>query len=846
MPENKIEKFLDMSLDQVMSDRFGRYAKYVIQGRALPDARDGLKPVQRRILFSMFELGLLHNRPFKKSARVVGDVIGKYHPHGDSSIYEAMVRMTQYWKMNEILVTMHGNNGSIDDDPAAAMRYTETRLSKIGQQMLKGIDKDTVMFAPNFDDSEKEPTVLPAIVPNLLVNGAKGIAAGYATEMPPHNLGEIIDGIIATIKSPNIRLSSLMKYVKGPDFPTGGTIQGVDGISDAFERGKGRIVIRSKYEINDSKTKPSIKITEIPYGVVKSKLVREIDEVKYGKNVSGIKEVQDQTDRNGMLINIELTPGTNPYKIINYLLSKTQMQVYYTYNNIAIKDAGPHKMGLKELIDAYLKHQREVQTNLINYDLKKDNKRSEIVDGLIKVAAMSDEVINVIRNAKGSKKGVVIALMESFNFTELQSNAIAELRLYRLSRTDQSVYIDEKEVLRARIDTANAILSSPESLDEYIIGELKKIKKEFATPRKSVIEDLIEDIKFNPDELIKHEETWVGVTRQGYIKRFSNRVYEANELITYGVKDSDNIIYIHKINTADKLLIFTNEGQYVYIPVHKIEESKFKGFGKHINDFAAIGPDAKIIGAVSVNDFSLPAFIVLATRKGKVKRTLIKSFEVSVYKRPRVAMKLAKGDQLIAIKPTNGSRQVVLITIDGKAVKYPETSIGIYGTTASGVKGITLSTDDRVGALVVAPNDSVIGMVSKRGGAKRVKMSSISSASKTTQGKRLFRLIKGNPHIPIDAAIVKPTNRMIFRDIKSLTIEKFNKVDITTPNDGFTSVGPSKTMDAKILVLNRIHKDSGLFDKKVEGSHDEMFKSAEDKINAVDQISLDDLLKNLK
>ena len=845
MDENKKSNVLDMSLDQVMSDRFGRYAKYIIQGRALPDARDGLKPVQRRILFSMSELGLFHNKSFKKSARVVGDVIGKYHPHGDSSIYEAMVRMSQSWKMNEPLVTMHGNNGSIDDDPAAAMRYTEARLSKIGQSMLKGINKNTVAFAPNFDDSEKEPTVLPALIPNLLVNGAKGIAAGYATEMPPHNLGEVIDAVIAKIKTPNIRLSSLMKYIQGPDFPTGGTVQGKEGIYAAFERGRGKIVIRSKFSINDSKGNPSISITEIPYGVNKSKLVREIDTIRFDKKISGIKEVRDQTDRKGLEIMIELTSDTDANQVANYLLAKTQMQIYYNYNNIAIKDNGPHQMGLNELIGAYLKHQVEIQTNAINYDLSKDKRRLEIVEGLIKVAEISDQVIDTIRKASGSKSGVVKALMEAYKFTELQANAIAELRLYRLSKTDQSVYLEERDLLKERIKSFEKILSSKEEMDAYLIGLLKEVRKDFATDRKTMIEDIMEKLEVNADDLIKHEDTWVGVTRQGYIKRFSNRAYEANKLIDYGVRDADNIIYIHKINTADKLLLFTNEGKYIYIPVHKIEESKFKGTGKHVNDFAAVGPEARIVTAISVNDFTLPAFVVTATAKGKIKRTKISSFDAARYSRPLVAMKLAPGDTVVGVKPTNGFRQIILITANGKASKYSETSISINGTKSGGVKGISLPTDDQVTSMVAADAGSTIGLVSKRGGAKRVKVKDIIPMSKSTQGKRLYKLVKGNPHITVDAAIVLTTNRMIFRDAENLVIEKFNKVDITTPGQGFTAVGPSRTIDAKILVLNRIHKESSLFKNVEIQNPDEAFADAESKINEVDQMNIDDLLKDI-
>ncbi|MCK5945769.1 MAG: hypothetical protein KAG04_00705, partial [Mycoplasmataceae bacterium] len=559
----------------------------------------------------------------------------------------------------------------------------------------------------------------------------------------------------------------------------------------------------------------------------------------------GIKEVRDQTDRNGLEIMIELDSGTDAKLVANYLLAKTQMQIFYNYNNIAIKDNAPVQMGLNELIGAYLNHQVEIQTRYITYDLNKDKKRLEIVEGLIRVAEISDQVINTIRKAPGSKSGVVKALIEAFKFTELQANAIAELRLYRLSKTDQSVYLEERDILKVRITEAEKVLGSKDEMDNHLIELLKKAKKDFATERKTVIEDVMEKLEVDADALIKHEETWVGVTRQGYIKRFSNRAYEANKLIDYGVRDADNIIYIHKINTEDKLLVFTNDGKYVYIPVHKIEESKFKGTGKHVNDFAAVGPEARIVAAISVNDFALPGFIIIATAKGKIKRTKISSFDVARYSRPLVAIKLAPDDTVVGVKPSNGFRQIILITANGRSSKYSETTISVNGTKSSGVKGISLPTDDQVTSMVAAGANDTIGLVSKRGGAKRVRVNTIIPMSKSTQGKRLYKNVKGNPHITVDAAIVLTTNRMIFRDAENLIIEKFNKVDITTPGEGFSAVGPSRTIDAKILVLNRIHAESKLFKDIDVSTPEEKFDEAEKKIKEIDNISIDDLLKDL-
>ena len=840
----ELENILKQSLDTIMSDRFGRYSKYIIQDRALPDVRDGLKPVQRRILFSMHELGLFHNRSFKKSARVVGEVIGKYHPHGDSSIYEAMVRLSQDWKMNVPLIEMHGNNGSIDDDPAAAMRYTEARLAKISATLLDNIKKDTVLFAPNFDDSEKEPTVLPGLFPNLLVNGAKGIAAGYATEMPPHNLDEIVDALIAKIKSPNMHLSTLNSIVKGPDFPTGGILQGKQGIFEAFERGKGKVIIRSKYEIDDQKTKPSIRISEIPYGVIKSKLVRDIDEIRFNNKIDGIKEVRDESDRNGISIMIELTSGTNPEPVLNYLLSKTELQVYYNYNNVGIKDKAPKLMGLMEMLDAYLNHQREVQTSAIKFDLAKDEKRLEIVEGLIKVAQIADQVIDTIRKAEGSKQGVVNDLMNKFAFTELQANAIADLRLYRLSRTDQSIYLDEKKELDKRIEWSKNVLNVPEEFNKYLINLLKDLKENYATPRRTVIEGEMETISIDMEALIKHEDVWVGISRDGYIKRFSNRAYEANQISDYEVKEGDSLIYLDLINTGDKLLAFTNKGNYYYIPVHKIQEVKFKDAGKHLNDFAAIPIDEKIIEVICVEDFSIPCYVVLASKQGKAKRTPIKDFEVTRHTKTYTAMKISGDDELVGAKLSNGFNQVVIVNNFGKGVKYSETQLSTQGARSAGVRAMNLSSDGYVSSFAVANNDDVLGMISNRGGVKRIRVSSIMPMSKTTQGKHVYRQIKGNPHVTIDMNVVEPSTKIIFTKENVQEVE-FKNADITSIEEGFSLIGPSQARNAKIFLFNKVSKKNTKLEKPEGQNDDDTFVKAEKAIDELPQMSLDEILKNL-
>ena len=840
MNDKKDLNILNQSLEQIMSDRFGRYSKYVIQGRALPDVRDGLKPVQRRIIYAMNELGLFNEKPFKKSARVVGEVIGKYHPHGDSSIYEAMVRMSQEWKMNEPLIEMHGNKGSIDDDPAAAMRYTETRLSKITKELLIGIKKNTVNFSPNFDDSEKEPTVLPALMPNLLVNGSKGIASGYATEMPPHNLSEIVDAIICKIKSPNARLETLLKFVKGPDFPTGGEIQGNEGIKNAFSSGQGKIIIRSKYKLNNSKTNPSIEITEIPFGVIKSKLVREIDEKRFNNLISGIKSVKDETDRNGISIKIELNPRTNVKPILNYLLSKTDMQIYFNYNNIGIVDRMPKLLSLSDLIDAYIKHQKEVQIAAIQYDFSKNKNKLEIIEGLIKVAQNTSAIIDAIRNVDGSKQGVVKKLMEKFSFTEIQSNAIADLKLYRLSKTDQNIYLEEKKELILKIKNAIKLLNDEKEFNNYLILMLRKLKKKYGSKRKTLITNEIEKIEINMNELIKHEDVWVGLSKKGYLKRVSNKSYESNKINQYGLKEGDKIIFLHKVNTSDKLLIFTSKGNFLTIPVHKINNNKWKEIGKHVNDFVNISIDEEIVDVISVNDFSIDINLIFVTKKGKIKRTKLEDFKVSRITRTWNAIKLNPNDKLITVKPSNGAQNIIIITSNGKAVKYDENEINFQSLKSKGLKGILLLENSYVSGMVIADDEEVIGLISKRGGAKRIKTKNINYGSRTTQGHFIFTLIKSKPHVVIDAKIVKPNDLIQFiSKNEEPKIFEFKDINITTENEGFSTLNLNKNFtDGNILVFNRIYKNSKLFQNFKKPLEKEKSKST--------KFSIEDMLKKIK
>ncbi|NWN94826.1 MAG: DNA topoisomerase IV subunit A, partial [Bacillus sp. (in: Bacteria)] len=566
------ERFQDLPLEEVLGDRFGRYSKYIIQDRALPDARDGLKPVQRRILYAMHVEGNTADKHFRKSAKTVGNVIGNYHPHGDSSVYEAMVRMSQDWKLRNVLIEMHGNNGSIDGDPAAAMRYTEARLAPIASELLHDIDKETVKFIPNFDDTANEPVVLPARFPNLLVNGSTGISAGYATEIPPHHLGEIIDGAIMRMENPDCTVEDLMTVIKGPDFPTGGIVQGIDGIKKAYETGKGKMVVRGRTSIEEIRGgRKQIVIAEIPYEVNKANLVKKIDELRIDRKVEGISEVRDETDRTGLRIVIELKKDADADSVLNYLFKNTDLQVSYNFNMVAIHNRRPQLMGLRELLDAYIEHQKEVVTKRTEFDLKKARDRKHIVDGLMKALSILDEVIAAIRASK-DKKDAKANLIAKFAFTEPQAEAIVTLQLYRLTNTDITTLENEAADLEKKIETYLAILSSEKKLFTVIKKELRDIRKKYADNRRTTIEAEIQELKINLEAMIPNEDVMVTITKDGYIKRTSLRSYTASNGRDLAIKDSDRLLFKQQLNTVQTVLLFTNKGSYVYCPVHQLPD----------------------------------------------------------------------------------------------------------------------------------------------------------------------------------------------------------------------------------------------------------------------------------
>lgn len=744
-----IEKIYNYTLEEIMGDRFGKYSKYIIQDRAIPDVRDGLKPVQRRILYGMFRGHHTFDKPYVKSARSVGDIMGKYHPHGDSSIYDAMVRMSQWWKQSTPYIDMHGNNGSMDGDSPAAMRYTEARLSKISNELLDDIDKETIIWAPNFDDSEVEPTVLPARFPNLIVNGATGISAGYATNIPPHNLGEIIDATIKRIDSPNCYLDTIMAIVKGPDFPTGGIVEGIDGIRSAYETGRGKIVVKSRYAFEEEKGKVVLAISEIPFEVNKAMLVRKIDEIRIDKKIDGILEVRDESDRDGLRIAIDIKKDANRELILNYLLKNTDLQVSYNFNMIVIDHRRPKQLGLLSILDSYIEFKKEVITKRTKYELSTAEARLHIVEGLIKCLSILDEVIRIIRASK-NKTDAKENLVKEFDFTPVQAEAIVTLQLYKLTNTDVTELEKELSMLMALVKELRSILESEEQLKTVMKEDLKRVKKEYATPRKTDIKDEITEIKIDTTVMIPKEDVLVMITKDGYIKRTSWRSYQASSEEA-SLKDNDYALGLFELNTLDTILLFTNLGNYLYVPVHIIPDIKWKEMGKHISNIIKLEEQEEIISVVPVSDFSEKLDIIIATRDGMIKRTELKEFQVSRYTKPISCMKLKDGDFVVDAF-TASYPDIFIATDSNYGLWFEKEEIPLVGIKASGVRSIKLKEDHVVSVTSFYPEkEEYLLVVTDKGTGKRVKITEFEKSSRAHRGLLLLREVKTNPYHTIKA-----------------------------------------------------------------------------------------------
>jgi len=772
--EEVIKKIHNYSLEEIMEERFARYSKYIIQDRAIPDVRDGLKPVQRRIIYAMYKDHNTHDKQFKKCANAVGIVLGKYHPHGDSSVYEAMVRMSQDWKQNHILVEIDGNNGSIDGDGPAAYRYTECKLAKITEELLRDIDKNTVMMAPNYSDTLMEPTVLPAKFPNLLVNGTTGISAGYATNIPPHNLGEIIDATILRIEKPSSTLEDVMEIVKGPDFPTGGIVEGLDGIKDAFAKGRGKVVVSSKCEFVRNKGKDQIVVSEIPFEVNKQLLVKKIDDIRIDRKIDGIAEVRDESDKDSNIrIVIDLKNGADKNLVLNYLLKNTDLQANYNYNMVTIVNRRPKLLGIIPIIDAYIEHQREVIKLRSEFDLATAKKEIHTLEGLVKALSILDEVIACIRKSK-NKSDARDNLVKEFEFTVEQATAILDLQLYRLTNFDVTVLEDKLDKLRQAIELLNEILSNPKKLDSVIKKELKDIKKNYATERKTKINEVVQEIKIDAEDLIIKENVVVVLTHDGYIKKVSKKSFASSDEET-GLKPGDYVVDAYDTINTNKLLVITSMGNYMYIPIHELINCKWKDLGKHISNYVSIHPDDNVIKSFIITDEESKDEIVLYSKFGMVKRTTLSDFVVSRYSKLYTAMKLKDKDLLVSAEYVKSKN--ILVTKTGYYLNYSINEIPLSGTKASGVKGINLKDDELISGIPYNDNDEYLTLFTNKNTAKRIKLNELNSLSRAKRGSTLIKKVKSTNY-EITNAFVTNKNSQIGIVTEDINIIKNTDIPI--------------------------------------------------------------------
>jgi len=760
----KIDKFvnetiLEENIENIVGDRFGRYSKYVIQDRALPDVRDGLKPVQRRILYALYRLGMFSTKPYKKSARVVGDVIGKFHPHGDTAVYDALIRMSQDFKMLLPLIDVHGNNGSIDGDPPAAMRYTECRMSKYAELLLQDINKRTVGLIPNFDDEELEPIVLPSKFPNILVNGATGISAGYATDIPPHNPDEIIDAVLYRINNPKSTLEDLLKIVKGPDFPTCAIVHGIDGIRSSYETGRGKIIVRAKAEIESTKTEHKIIITEIPYEVNKAILIRKMNDMIIARNVDGVKAIRDETDRQGLRIVIEVRKDANPDYILDFLYKTTELQSNYNFNMVVIHKGRPMQMGLMEIIDAYIGHQKEVITNRSNFELAKAERRAHIVEGLIQMVSILDAVIRTIRNSQ-NKRDAKENIMINYGFTEIQAEAIVMLQLYRLTNTDIFALRTEANELEQQIKSLKNILSSEKALLKTICEELKATKALISQPRRTQIEEEVSTIKVEQRELISKEDVMLIITHHGYLKRLSKKAYYSTTEPTR-LKEGDVIAGIYEVATTDTLLQFTNLGNYVYLPIHKIPEVKHRDFGYHVSTLISMEANEKILYSVPVSEFADDRYILITTKLGLIKRVALSKLDVNRYSKVLKATKLREGDEVVSADCCTGDDyEVVIATKDGYMNRYNSSEISVLEPASFGVKAIELKSrpDDYVVSAKFIKEKDIIILLTNRGNIKRMRPEEITKGKKNHVGKMYLKIVRSNMHEAVTMDVIHHKN----------------------------------------------------------------------------------------
>lgn len=752
-----VENIIGSAMDELMGDRFDIYAKDVIQDRAIPDARDGLKPVQRRIIYAMYNTGNTIDKPTKKCAHIVGEVMGKLHPHGDSSIYDALVRMSQPWRVRLPLIDFQGNNGSMDGDGAAAYRYTEARLSAASQELIRDLDKNSCDMMLNFDDTLLEPTVLPAHFPNMMVNGASGIAVGMATEIPPHNLVEVTEAVCYRIAHPNCPIETLMKFVPGPDFPTGGTIYKSQGLLDIYLTGKGRIDVVSKYEIEEEKDGTSqIIVSEIPYGVVKKNLVFSIDKIRHDKAIDGIDEVRDESDKDGLRIAIDIKKGFKAEAILAYLLSKTQLRSSYSANMMAIVDGRPQVLNLLTYCDTYIAHQKDVWTRKTKFDLAKYEARLSIVNGLIKAASIINEVIAVIRASK-DKADSKLNLERKFGFLPDQSEAIVMMPLYKLSHTDIDVLMQEKEKLESDIASLKELLSNEDKLDKAISADLRRIAKLYGNSRRTTIEEENPDLRqVNARDLIAKEEVMVTVTRDGYVKRCSIASYKGSNGHNGaypGMKSGDTLVFASSCLTTDFLLLFTNNGCYIYLPVHMLKVSKWLDEGIHLNYAVSLTPSDKIVDVIAVRKFREDINVAAVSRKGQIKRTKLSLFPVTRMSKPIRCMRLLGDDGVSSVCVTSGNSNLLLLSESGLGVMYNENEISLTSNGSSGIKAASFKASPVVALIPFNPEETGKVMLLTDLGVTRVLSSSnVELSGRLSKATTVFKSFKKEPHKLVYAA----------------------------------------------------------------------------------------------
>lgn len=830
--EEVLKRIHDYSLEEIMGERFARYSKYIIQDRAIPDVRDGLKPVQRRIIYAMYRDKNTYDKQFKKCANAVGNVLGKYHPHGDSSVYDALIRMSQSWKQNHILVEVDGNNGSIDGDGPAAYRYTECRLSKISEELLKDIDKDTVMMAPNYSDTLLEPTVLPAKFPNLLVNGTNGISAGYATNIPPHNLIEVCDAVIKRIDSPNCHEDSIYEIIKGPDFPTGGIVEGLDGIKSAFKTGRGKLIVTSKSEFQKNKGKDQIVISEIPFEVNKALLVKKIDDIRFEKKLDGIAEVRDESDKDSNIrIVIDLKPGADKELVLNYLLKNTELQTTYNYNMVCIDKRRPRLLGIIPIIDAYIDHQKDVILKRTNFDLAFARKEMHITEGLVKAISILDEVIAVIRASK-NKPDAIENLVKKFDFTTEQATAIVMLQLYRLTNTDITVLNEKLENLRKIIEELTGILNDESKLKGVIKDELRRMKKEYGVPRKTEISETVKEIKIDQTDLITKEDVIIVLTNDGYLKRVPIKSHNSADGET-ALKPGDYVICYKQTNTLNKLCIFTSRGNYLYLPIHEIPSCKWKDLGKHISNFVTISPDDKAVNAFIISENVANPEVTMFTREGMVKRTNLNDFIVSRYSKAYTAMKLKDTDEVVNVCITKPN--VLIVTKTGYYLNYMASEIPLSGPKAAGVKGINLKDDNVISGICYSEKDEYIDIFTNQKTAKRVKLSELNMLSRAKRGTTLIKKVKSTNYEIIKAFSTSTKDIIGIKSKDDIYLVKNSDIPIMDKESTGSVILKQTISDVFISQELDIIKDEDIELPKI--------KKEEEKIQ---ELTIDDFLNDFK